>query len=129
MPCPDYLSPGTFGSLELRHRPNTEFIGQPIEYGERGLVSVQAISIDSLELPRLDLLKIDVEGMEMSVLAGAQQTVGRHLPIIIVERLKTQEAELDALLAPHGYRRYRVGPNILAVHPSDSTAAHITQKS
>ena len=127
IPRPDYLSPGTFGSLELRYSPNAEFIGQSIDYSEANLTPVPAISIDSLALPRIDLLKIDVERMEMAVLTGAQQSIGRHLPIILVERLKAQEAELDALLAGHGYRRYRIGLNLLAIHPSDPTGGHITQ--
>ena len=128
IPRPDYLSPGTFGSLELRYTPNAEFIGQNIDYSEQSLVPVRAVSIDSLDLPRLDLLKIDVERMEMAVLAGAQQTIGRHLPIIIVERLKAQESELDSLLASHGYRRYRMGLNLLAIHPSDATGNHLKER-
>ena len=32
IPQPDYLKPASFGSLELRQRPNTEFIGQAIDY-------------------------------------------------------------------------------------------------
>lgn len=125
IPSPDYLSPGTFGSLELRYSPDAEFIGQPIDYSEQSLVPVRAVSIDSLALPRLDLLKIDVERMEMAVLAGARQTIRQHLPIIFVERLKIREAELDAVLAEYGYRRHQVGLNLLAVHPSDKTSEHI----
>ena len=34
VPNPDYLQPASFGSLELRQRTNTEFIGQPINYSE-----------------------------------------------------------------------------------------------
>ncbi len=125
IPRPDYLSPGSFGSLELRPSAEAEFIGQNVDYSEQNLVPVQAVSIDSLNLQRLDLLKIDVERMEVAVLTGAQQTIARLLPIIIVERLKTSEAELDAMLAAHGYRRYRLGLNILAIHPSDPTATHV----
>jgi hypothetical protein len=35
IPNPDYTVPASFGSLELRQRPNTEFIGQPINYAEK----------------------------------------------------------------------------------------------
>ena len=86
---------------------------------------MRAVSIDSLDLQRLDLLKIDVERMEVAVLTGARQTIARLLPIIIVERLKAPEAELDAALAAHGYRLHRQGMNIVAIHPSDPTAAHL----
>lgn len=42
-------------------------------------------SLDSFSLPRLDLLKIDVEGYEIPVLSGAQRTIERCKPTILVE--------------------------------------------
>ncbi len=125
IPTPDYLSPGTFGSLELLPSPDAEPIGQPIDYSAERTVPVPAITLDGLNLPRLDLLKIDVERMELQVLEGAQQTIGRHLPIIIVERLKVPAEALDVVLASHGYRRFASGLNIVAVHPSDPTVNHV----
>jgi FkbM family methyltransferase len=77
MPQPNYLIPASFGSLELRKSNNTEFIGQPIDYSEGKLRPVQGITIDSLEVPRIDFIKIDVEGMEMEVLAGAAQSIAK----------------------------------------------------
>ena len=126
IPVPDYTRPATFGSLELRPSETTEDIGQPVDYDPNRMQSVQAVSIDSLALPRLDLLKVDVEGMEMEVLNGAEQTIGRFLPLIIVEHLKTSHAELDMMLSSHGYRRYQAGLNIVAVHPSDPSSGHIS---
>ena len=35
------------------------------------------VHLDSFRFPRLDLLKIDVEGMELEVLAGAAQCISR----------------------------------------------------
>lgn len=49
--------------------------------GER----VPIVTIDSLALPRCDLLKIDVEGNEADVLAGAAETLARHKPMLYVE--------------------------------------------
>lgn len=126
IPVLNHTAPASFGSLELRPSPQAEAIGQAIDHSEAGTTNVRALSIDSLELQRLDLLKIDVERMELEVLAGAQRTIGRCLPVIIVERLKTSAAELDAVLASHGYRRYVFGLNIVAVHPSDGVATHVT---
>jgi hypothetical protein len=54
----------------LRPSPNNEFIGQKINYSDGNLRPVQAITIDLLELPRVDFIKIDIEGMEMEALAG-----------------------------------------------------------
>ncbi|WP_168991623.1 FkbM family methyltransferase [Paraburkholderia sp. UYCP14C] len=50
-----------------------------------GKETVKAIEIDSLELTRVDLMKIDVEGMEMRVLEGAKRTIATHRPILWIE--------------------------------------------
>ncbi len=41
--------------------------------------------IDSLELPRVDFIKIDVEGSELEVLEGAMSTLNRCKPVVIME--------------------------------------------
>jgi FkbM family methyltransferase len=46
---------------------------------------VQMISIDSLNLARLDYIKIDVEGAEKLVIWGAKDTIERCRPIIHYE--------------------------------------------
>lgn len=48
-------------------------------------ISVRTVPIDQLGLDRLDLLKLDVEGMELSVLAGAIQSIEAFRPIIWIE--------------------------------------------
>lgn len=126
IPVLDHTTPASFGSLELRPGAQVEAIGQPIDHSEARTQSVRAVSIDSLDLQRLDLLKIDVERMELEVLAGAERTIGRCLPVIIVERLKVAHDALDGVLASHGYHRYAIGLNMIAVHPSDGVAAHIS---
>ena len=126
IPQPNYLAPATFGSLELRQTERTEFIGQTVSYAKENLVPVSMISIDSLNLARLDVLKIDVEGMEADVLQGAAATIGRTLPIMIIEHIKSTGGVLVALLESHGYRLFDTGMNILAIHPSDPTLTHLT---
>jgi hypothetical protein len=49
--------------------------------GER----VGIIPLDALELKRCNLIKIDVEGMELKVLQGAEKTIQNLRPIIFVE--------------------------------------------
>jgi len=122
IPQPDYLTPASFGSLELRPRQMPEDIGQRIDYTDRALVSVRAITIDSLALKRVDLLKIDVEGMECDVLEGARRTIRQSLPVIIIEHLKTGGDRIVADLQHYGYRLGEIGANMLAVHPTDRTS-------
>ncbi len=46
---------------------------------------VEVKTIDSLNLPRVDFIKIDVEGMETKVLDGARKLIERDLPYLWVE--------------------------------------------
>lgn len=46
---------------------------------------VPAITLDSLELPALDLLQLDVEGAELQAVMGALKTIERYSPTICLE--------------------------------------------
>jgi FkbM family methyltransferase len=118
IPEPDYLIPSSYGSLELRKSPATEFIGQDINYDTPGSV-VDVVSIDSLSLERLDFLKIDVEGMELDVLDGAARSIRDFQPQLLVEVIKSDEREISRRLQKDGYRIYPMGMNILATHSED----------
>jgi FkbM family methyltransferase len=54
-----------------------------------GAVQVDVVTIDdtveNLSLPTVDFIKIDVEGSEMAVLLGAQNTLSKFKPILIFE--------------------------------------------
>jgi len=102
IPTPDYLTPASFGSLELRPRENNEFIGQQIDYSDAATVEIRTITIDSLDLARLDLLKIDVEGMEVEALAGAAASLARCRPVILVESMKSDALKLREVLSSRG---------------------------
>jgi FkbM family methyltransferase len=123
VPQPDYLQPGSFGSLELKQRKATEFIGQAVSYRKDACKPTPMVSIDSLGLTRLDLLKLDVEGMEVEVLRGARRTLKACKPILLVEVIKTDQAALLALLGELGYRVEPYGMNLLALHPDDPCSA------
>jgi FkbM family methyltransferase len=126
IPTPDYLSPGSFGSLELRQSERTEFIGQTIDYSDAAAVDVRTITIDSLDLARLDLLKIDIEGMELEALEGAAATLARCRPVLIVESMKSDQGRLRETLEKQGYRLFEAGINLLAFHGEDKTLGHFT---
>ena len=128
IPRPDYLVPSSFGSLELRRTSNTEYIGQPVDYSERNLVAVEAISIDSLKLPRIDFIKIDIEGMEMEALAGAVESIARHRPAMLIESIKSDAEGLQKWLKQHDYIIFKIDINILAVHKEDRILPHFRQR-
>lgn len=48
--------------------------------------TIPMLTLDYFNLPDVDLLKIDVEGYEPQVLAGAAQTIARCRPVVIVEQ-------------------------------------------
>jgi FkbM family methyltransferase len=128
IPLPNYLAPASFGSLELKQRDNPEFIGQVIDYSSQNLATVRTLSLDSLNLPRTDLIKIDVEGMELEVLRGAAKSIERSKPILFVEAIKVDKDELRAALEGFGYLVYKSGQNYLAVHASDEAAKHVVTR-
>ncbi len=125
IPHPDYLRPGSFGSLELRERDDAEFIGQPIDYSAAKTSAIRSITLDSLELARIDLIKIDVEGMEIEALKGAARSLARTHPVLIVESIKSDKAKLCEILERLGYRLFDMGMNLLAIHESDKTTSHM----
>jgi len=66
---------------------------------------VEVVTLDVLALPRLRLLKVDVEGMEREVLAGARQTIGRLQPALYIENDRAERSRaLISLLFELGYR-------------------------
>jgi FkbM family methyltransferase len=129
MPKPNYLAYASFGSLELRKREQTEFIGQTIDYSECNMIDVQTTSLDALNFPRLDLIKVDVEGMELDALAGAAACVSKHRPILLIEMAKSDKSQLRAWLESAGYSVLEAGMNLLALHKADSCLAHVQMAS
>jgi FkbM family methyltransferase len=82
---------------------------------------VQGISLDQYLVSkpgeRPDLIKIDVEFHEVSVLKGARQTLASNRPTIIVEVSKQQTLpEVLVLLRSMGYRMFSVDETNYALH-------------
>lgn len=119
IPSPNYCVASSFGSLELKYRDGVEFIGQHIDYSENKMTIVQATCLDAFEFPRLDVLKIDIEGMELDALEGGQRCINQHRPIIVVEHIKSDAEKLRDWLESRGYWILPVGINYLAVHTED----------
>lgn len=108
----DYDAPGDFGSLELEPARHSDFVGQRIA---GTLERISTVSIDDLALQNVRLMKIDTEGMEHKVLAGAVRTIERSRPILFFEYTKTDFEWIKALLRHLDYRSYYAQrPNVLA---------------
>jgi len=125
IPKPDYCSPGSFGSLELQEGPRNEFIGQSISYNNDSMVEIDVRTIDSFTLPRLDLLKIDVEGMEMAVLEGAIETIKKQRPVMFIEHIKIDMEVLTRFMDTIDYKIICVGMNSIAFHIDDPVSSYL----
>ncbi|PHS73114.1 MAG: FkbM family methyltransferase [Cycloclasticus sp.] len=124
IPEPDYLIPSSFGSFELKKTSTTEFIGQSIDYNKANKV-VSQITLDSLNLSRIDLIKVDVEGMEEDVFQGASNSITECKPILLAEVIKSNKSKLVKYAEDKGYKVFQIGINMLAVHSEDPVLNHI----
>lgn len=114
VPVLDPTTPANFGGLDIRGH----------QEGEQVAVAM----VDELNLRRLDLLKADVEGMELDVLNGAREAIVTHRPALYLEVDRPGQREaLCEWLRPFGYRFWMHRPplfgnlvsiNLLAIHES-----------
>ena len=91
---PDYSQAQDFGLFSL------------VNQAENQAEQIEVVTIDSLGLPRLDFLKIDVEGMEIDVLKGSRNTIQQHLPWCWIEYWKVDIADIKAQFAGLEYKFY-----------------------
>lgn len=111
VPKLDHQMPANFGGVSLK--PGVGDPGQST--GET--VPVPMIALDNLKLKRLDILKLDVEGMEPEVLRGGRQTIETMHPIIFAEVLTCGNVAVARELP--GYEIIPLGMNVLAIHRDD----------
>lgn len=74
------------------------------QFEQLNQIHVETRTLDSFALSEVDLLKIDVEGHEMAVLAGAAETIRRCLPWLIIEALGEHQDRVRDLVRPLGYQ-------------------------
>ncbi len=61
--------------------------------------------LPTLQVPRIDLLKIDAEGSEVAVLRGAERTLGTVQRIIVEYHSRDLLCSVEEILARHGFSR------------------------
>lgn len=76
-----------------------------VNIGGNPLQTVRQEQLDSLNLPRCDLIYLDVEGYELEVLKGAAETIKKFQPIITLEVLKGREDATTDYMGALGYNR------------------------
>ena len=125
VPVLDYSRPASFGSVEIKKREHPEFVGQKIDYSDQSTAEIPCLTLDSLNLQRVDLIKVDVEGMELEVLAGATDLVRHKRPVVLVEFIKSDKDKLREWFTALEYSVFEFGINWIAIHKSDKTLANI----
>ncbi len=90
------------GESYFTENPNT-FLNS-LTSDETGAL-VKTIAVDSLmsTLPKIDLIKIDVEGFEIPALKGAFKLIKRDRPTIVIEIWEHKVAEYIKYLSSIGY--------------------------
>jgi FkbM family methyltransferase len=76
---------------------------------------VPLTTLDRFEFERLDMLKVDAEGMEMEILEGADRTMRRCRPIVFIEFIKVDREALRQRLMGYGYEVWVASGNYLAI--------------
>jgi hypothetical protein len=83
-----------------------------------GITRVRQARLDSLAMPRIEMKRISVAGMEVAVLQGAMETIARCKPVICVDQTRAGDA-LPSLLIQLGYRVFVMNArNYICVHPA-----------
>jgi len=115
---PDYGREANIGAMSMDSRVNA----MRGSCTRAGVESVQAVALDALSLRDLLLLKIDVEGMELQVLQGAENLLKLNdYPPVLCECWSADwfSEDRQALLAwfsAKGYEVQALGDNLIATH-------------
>lgn len=90
----------------LNYNQDNNFGGLSLEGQSKG-EQVSIMKLDNFNLPTCDFIKIDVEGMEHSVLQGAANLIEQFKPPLYLENdRQTKAAELIGLIDSMGYNMY-----------------------
>ncbi|MDQ1426186.1 MAG: hypothetical protein QOD72_3684, partial [Acidimicrobiaceae bacterium] len=93
------------GATEISTRGSLEQSAH-VEF-ERQRIDVQLATLDSFDLRDVALIKVDVEGHEWPVMSGAQETIRRELPNLLIEiedhRAPGNLDRIRNFLTPLGY--------------------------
>jgi len=89
---------------------NHVLVGQAAARAGEELVPVITLDVLLQDEPRIDLIKVDVEGLELNVMHGARKTLARHAPAVLLEierrwttRYAYEPDDIFAFMAQSGY--------------------------
>jgi FkbM family methyltransferase len=109
---PNYFEKNDFGTFSLVQDIITEKTNNKIA------VQINTLDwfVECYKIPKVHLLKVDVEGMDLDVLIGGSMTIKKHLPIIFIEHCDNRKTILDDIkefLNQYEYNYEIIGNNVL----------------
>lgn len=120
-PCPQIVRPDD--NCSLAYQTNKNATGELVE----------VITLDSLNLQNLSLIKMDVENYEYFILKGAEKTIKRNKPVIVFEcwigadynnsnpKEKANFDRVMALMESYGYEVHVIYCNDFIAFPTEAT--------
>ncbi len=104
--------------LNLFHETSNVLRVYPNSY--KSTIRISATTIDDIvkkeNIKKVNLIKIDVDGYELNVLKGAENTIKENQPIIVCE--SNQNVDVARFLIDYGYKLYDIqGKSIEASLP------------
>ncbi|WP_250479908.1 MULTISPECIES: FkbM family methyltransferase [unclassified Caballeronia] len=112
MPRFDYHQPMNFGSIEFGEIQVEKLHQERCPSSEK----VQQVRIDDFDFKNIKFIKIDTEGMEFSVLQGSKNTIVREKPIVVIEYIKSNKAQLADFFEKIGYKIWTWEGDLLCIH-------------
>ena len=117
------IAPIEIKTVALSDRDGEGTLGFSTDYGQNwgvasleapsGVVPVMLRRLDSIQSGNVGVMKVDVEGHEAAVLAGAQDLLARNLVRdILFEEHDRYPARSHKMLIEHGYRIFRLTRSI-----------------
>ncbi len=106
---PDYKYHNNLGSFEVLPPLRTD--NESMHRKGREVIFTR--TIDSYQ-DKVDLMKLDIEGMEDRAIRGAVNTIERNRPICMIEVYKTDEKFIFDYFGSLGYRGYRRAADLVA---------------
>lgn len=118
IPDIDYSKSADFGTISITDiqvdtQPN--FIDDKV---------IQTVSIDEMMLPRLDFIKLDIEGHELQAISGGINTIRQYRPILWVEyQFAGVNNIIDRLRDVPNYNFQIIDPLNMVCIPKENLAA------
>lgn len=109
---PNYFQKNDFGTFSLVEDIITDKTENKI------VVQINTLDwfVEYYNIPKIHLLKIDVEGMDLDVLVGGRNTIIKNLPVIFIEHCdnrKTIIEDIKTFLGEFEYGYETIGNNLL----------------